>query len=288
MKGNIIWIASYPKSGNTWFRVFLANLLNEAVSDLNTFQIDGDEDIASSRLSFDSCTGLDSACLSRQEIAFLRPRVYEHLSMTLNKNIWLKTHDAYQTLPDGIPLFPASATKAAIYLIRNPLDIVGSYASHNGDTIDSIIDKMNNQDFQLQKQIWDAQRQLPQFLGSWSGHVKSWTEMPDYPVCLLRYEDMHLESLATFGKAVAATGIEKSPEEIVRAINASTFDKLKKMEQESGFRERPHTSGQFFRAGKIGSWRDSLTEKQAGLIIESHADTMRRHGYLDVSGNPVF
>lgn len=288
MKGNIIWIASYPKSGNTWFRVFLANLLNEAVSDLNTFQIDGDEDIASSRLSFELCTGLDSTCLNHQEIAFLRPRVYEHLSVTLKKNIWFKAHDAYQILPGGIPLFPASATKAAIYLIRNPLDIVGSYANHNGDTIDSIIDKMNNQDFQLQKQIWDAHRQLPQFLGSWSGHVKSWMETPDYPVCLLRYEDMHLEPLATFGKAVAAIGIEKSPEEIAGAINASSFKKLQKIEQESGFSERPRTSGRFFRSGKIGSWRDSLTEKQAGSIIENHADIMRRHGYLDALGNPVF
>jgi hypothetical protein len=288
MNGNIIWIASYPKSGNTWFRVFLANLLNEAVSDLNTFQIDGDEDIASSRLSFDSCTGLDSACLSHREIASLRPRVYEHLSMTLKKNIWLKTHDAYQILPGGIPLFPASATKAACYLIRNPLDIAVSYANHNGDTIDSIIDKMNNQDFQLQKQIRDAHRQLPQFLGSWSGHVKSWTETPDFPVCLLRYEDMHLEPLATFGRAVATTGIEKSPEEIASAIDASSFKKLQKIEQEAGFRERPHTSSGFFRAGKIGSWRDRLSEKQAGLIIENHADTMRRHGYLDAMGNPVF
>lgn len=287
MKGNIIWIASYPKSGNTWFRIFLSCLLEETTSEADVNQIGSDE-IASSRTIFEQCTGLDSTNLTLQEITELRPAVYDYLSATLQNDLKIKVHDAYQILPNGIPLFSATATKATCYLIRNPLDIAASYAHHCGDTLDKTIDKMNNPDWSLGKQTLNATAQLPHFLGSWCHHVKSWMESTHFPVCLLRYEDMHLHPLETFSKAVVAIGIEKSPEEITRAIKASSFEKLKKQEQESGFRERPHTSNLFFRSGKIGSWRDSLTEKQASLIIENHTETMRQYGYLDNQGNPIF
>ncbi len=285
MSGNIIWIASYPKSGNTWFRTFISCLLNETEADINKIDSDG---IASARLPFEQCTGLDSTNLTLWEIASLRPAVYDMLSAKLRNDLWIKAHDACQILPDGTPLFPATATKAACYLIRNPLDVAVSYANHNGDTLDKTIDKMNDPEWSLGKQILNANDQLPHFLGRWGDHVKSWMEATHLPVCMLRYEDMHLEPLATFSKAVTAIGIEKTPEEITCAIEASCFEKLKTQEQESGFRERPSTSKMFFRSGKIGSWRESLSEKQASLIIEHHAETMLRYGYLDSRGNPIF
>lgn len=285
MSGNIVWIASYPKSGNTWFRTFISCLLNETEADINKIDSDG---IASSRTPFELCTGLDSTNLSVQEIAALRPAVYDMLSATMDKNLWIKAHDACQILPDGRPLFPATATKIACYLMRNPLDVAVSFANHNAATLDKTIDGMNDPDFSLCKQILNAHNQLPQFHGRWGDHVKSWMEATHLPVCMLRYEDMHLQPLETFSKAVAAIGIKKTTEEITRAIKASSFDKLKKQELESGFRERPHVARSFFRSGKIGSWRESLSEKQAGLIIEHHAETMHRYGYLDSRGNPIY
>ena len=139
MSGNIVWIASYPKSGNTWFRTFISCLLNEAEADINKIDSDG---IASSRSPFELCTGLDSTNLTVQEIAALRPAVYDMLSATLRKDLWIKAHDACHMLPDGTPLFPATATKTACYLMRNPLDVAVSFASHNGATLDKTIDGM--------------------------------------------------------------------------------------------------------------------------------------------------
>lgn len=265
--------------------MFLSCLLNETEADINKIDSDG---IASSRTPFELCTGLDSTNLTVQEIAALRPAVYDMLSATLGKNLWIKAHDACQILSDGTPLFPATATRIACYLMRNPLDVAVSFANHNGATLDKTIDNLNDPDFCLANQIMNANRQLPHFLGSWSDHVNSWIEATHLPVCMLRYEDMHRQPLETFSKAVVAIGIEKTAEEIICAIKASSFEKLKTQEQESGFRERPHTSKIFFRSGKIGSWRESLSEKQAGLIIEHHAETMHRYGYLDSRGNPIF
>lgn len=287
MTGNIIWIASYPKSGNTWFRIFLSCLEGEAASTPNINNIESDG-IASSRMAFEQCTGLDSTSLSRQEIKNLRPGVYNMLSGLAKKTLVIKAHDAFQYLPDGTPLFPASATRAACYLIRNPLDVVVSYANHNGERIDKTIEKMNNHELGLSKQGQNAPQQLPQYLGSWSHHVTSWTETSHIPLCLIRYEDMLQQPKETFSKAVKTLGMNKTPLEINSAINASSFEKLKTQELESGFRERPHTSSQFFRSGKTGSWRDSLTERQASLIIEKNTEVMQRYGYLDNRGNPTF
>lgn len=287
MNGNIVWIASYPKSGNTWFRIFLSCLQDGAATEADINRIDTDG-IASGRTPFEQCTGLDSTNLTVGEIAALRPAVYEHLSDALQQELWIKVHDACQALPDGRPLFPPRATRAACYLMRNPLDVAVSYAHHNGHSLDRTIAIMNNPDWSLGKQTHNATDQFPHHLGSWSQHVASWMETAPFPVCPIRYEDMHLMPQETFGKAVSAIGLDKSPEEIERAITASTFDKLRQQELASGFKERPHASAQFFRAGKIGSWRDSLSDNQAALIIEHHQAAMQRYGYLDSRGNPVF
>ena len=64
---NIIWLASYPKSGNTWFRIFLTNLLQKHTSPANINELTGGP-IASSRQLFDELTGIDSSDLTFDEI----------------------------------------------------------------------------------------------------------------------------------------------------------------------------------------------------------------------------
>ncbi|HJX72016.1 MAG TPA: hypothetical protein VJ346_08695, partial [Bacteroidales bacterium] len=68
----IVWLASYPKSGNTWFRIFLTNLLNHTNEpvDINNLY---PSTIASSRSLFDEATGLESSDLTLDEIELLRP-----------------------------------------------------------------------------------------------------------------------------------------------------------------------------------------------------------------------
>jgi len=284
--GNILWIASYPKSGNTWFRMFLSHILRDEISsiDINQYESDG---IASARNAFDYYSGLDSTDLTREEIERLRPDVYEKMSATAEGLLIIKAHDAYKTLPDGRHLFPSPATKAAVYLLRNPLDVLVSYAHHNGQSIEKTIKAMNNADHTLSYKKNNALSQLPHFLGTWSHHVQSWTEIPSFTY-VIRYEDLHQKPLDTFKKAAEAIGLNKSTERIKKAIEATSFDNLQKQEQEKGFHERPHSSSSFFRSGKLGSWRESLTEKQAGAIIEKHSVMMKRYGYLDHKDNPVY
>ena len=99
----IIWLASFPKSGNTWFRIFLANLTaaEDAPLDINDLNERGD--IASSRYEFEAATLLDSGLISHDDIDRLRPRVYERIATEVTEQRWVKVHEGLiDVLEDGL------------------------------------------------------------------------------------------------------------------------------------------------------------------------------------------
>src|SRR5262249_24864406 len=136
---HIIWLASFPKSGNTWFRIFLANLVREEATPADINNLDERGGIASSRYEFEATTLLDSSLLSHDDIDNLRPRVYETIAAETSEERWIKVHDAYSRLDDGEPLFGRHVARAAVYLVRDPRDVAISFAYHNSTTIDSAI-----------------------------------------------------------------------------------------------------------------------------------------------------
>lgn len=283
MTGNIVWIASYPKSGNTWFRAFIANLLanDEAPVHINRLPADN----GNTRLLFDAVTGLDSANLFPEEVDRLRPDFYNRISASAGTLRFIKTHGAYRYLPDGRAHFPAEATRCAIYIVRNPLDVAHSYASFLGRDLDSVIGAMNEDEYVFNLERSNITRALSQEYDCWSGNVLSWLDAPSgIKVHPIRYEDMLRTPVETFSGAVRAIGLDKDEDEIRRAIEYSSFDALRDMEAKEGFREKPPQADAFFRAGKSGSWRTILTRSQASALLEKHRAVMRRLGYLDANG----
>ncbi|MGH7075150.1 MAG: hypothetical protein ACREFD_13235, partial [Stellaceae bacterium] len=93
--GGIVWLASFPKSGNTWFRIFLANLAagDKGPADIN--DLDEKGGIASSRYEFEAATLLDSGLLSHDDIDCLRPQIYRAIAAEAPEQRWIKAHDAY-------------------------------------------------------------------------------------------------------------------------------------------------------------------------------------------------
>ncbi|MCP4962223.1 MAG: sulfotransferase domain-containing protein [Actinomycetia bacterium] len=282
----IVWLASYPKSGNTWFRTFLANLLRdeEDPADINELRTGS---IASARNPFDIHTGLEASDLTQDEIDLLRPGVYRRMAEMAEHTGHHKVHDAYTLNRGGRPLFPADATLGAVYLVRNPLDVAPSYAHHSARDAAWASEALGDPNHTMSDRPKHLDAQFRQILGTWSDHVRSWLDEPPFPVELVRYEDMHLDAEVTFTRATRACGLDHSAEQIRRAIAMSSFDEVKGQEQEKGFGERTPKSESFFRKGRIGSWRESLTDDQADRIVTDHAEMMRRLGYLD-GGVPVF
>lgn len=286
-KKNIIWLASYPKSGNTWFRVFLTNLMQSTDNPANINDL-AETSISSSRKIFDDYTGLSSSDLTFDEIDKLRPDVYRMQSKESDELIFKKVHDKYYKVDDHQALFPSEVSKGVIYLIRNPLDVLVSFAYHSARPVDKMIKTMNNPAYAFCDKNTKLANQLRQILGSWSDHVSSWTEQKEIPVHVMRYEDMMTDTLKTFTRAVSFIGLPSSETEIINALNKSDFKVLSEQEKQAGFKEKMIKSEAFFRKGVIGDWRNHLTEELKDEIIRKHKTIMQKFGYLDRNNQPVY
>ncbi len=283
----IIWLASYPKSGNTWFRVFLTNLLRDADAPASINELEH-MPIASARDVFDNNMGFEALDLTADEIDRLRPELYIHLAENAKEPLFMKIHDAYIEVSDNMPLIPQAATCGALYFIRNPLDVAVSFAHHSGLDLDTAITRMADDDFAFCGKLDRLHNQLCQKLLSWNRHVLSWVDSAPFPVCVLRYEDMTAKPLETFKKAVHFSGLDHTRDQIQKALDFSSFDRVQQQEDAEGFKEKSPASSRFFRKGQVGSWREELSEKQVQQIVQDHRNVMRRFGYLDENGKIVF
>lgn len=278
----IYWLASYPKSGNTWFRIALANLLEEGPIHINQFSTGK---IASSRDWVEDALGFDTTYLTHDELDKLRPDAYAWLGTTLTKPAYHKIHDAY-TLIDGEPLLPKTGCLGALYFVRNPLDVAISYAHHASKSIDDIILEMSLPEAAFCKHTFRFNTQIRQKLLSWSLHVKSWIENPSIPVHRVRYEDMQRTPSETFMQAFRFLGLNPSTEALAKALEHADISKLQAQENEVGFREKPSRMQRFFRKGVVGDWQNVLTDAQISRIIQDHREMMEALGYLNADGTP--
>lgn len=274
----IVWLASYPKSGNTWFRSFLTALLKEKEVDLNQMATDG---IFSGKNYIENILDLNSDYLSRQQIETYQRIAFSHLSATSKKRLFIKIHDAFTcSKVDGLPLIPEKPTQMAIYLLRNPLDVALSLANHIGKSTEKAIEKyIVNPTGGFVSLKNSANNQFHQPLGTWSMHVESWLNKPSFPVHFMRYEDMKEKPFETFKAAVQAIGLEVSDEQIKFAIEETQFEKLQKKEQEKGFKEKQIPTSSFFFKGQVGRWKEELNNEQIEKIREINEPMMRRFGY---------
>ncbi|HVU33127.1 MAG TPA: sulfotransferase domain-containing protein [Opitutaceae bacterium] len=275
----LLWLASYPKSGNTWLRIFLANLASGSsapaeINRLTTAQF-------AARELWDDLVGWETSELLPSEREQLRLPAQMALAARM-PDTPIKTHEVFADPQDGRRRFAAPAIRAVLYIVRNPLDVAVSLSHHNGESLDEAISFMNDSRAALSARANALQEY--QLICDWSTHVRSWADAPNLPVCVLRYEDMLAVPGRTFLRAAQAAGWPSDPAGVARAVAQSRFEELQRQEVEHGFGERM-ANRPFFRQGRSGVWRGQLTARQVGRILERHADTMRRFGYLAADGS---
>jgi aryl sulfotransferase len=277
--GDILWLASYPKSGNTWMRILLSNYLgdSEQPADINALEGDG---ISSSRDLFDGSVGVRSASLPDGTVERLRPEVYRYAARSVSSTIRVKAHDAYHRVPGGEPLFPADVSRGAVYLVRDPRDVAVSQSHHAGRPVEAAVARLNDPAGALAAKHRVAQ--LPQRMGSWSDHVRSWADQTELPVHVVRYEDLLADTAAELAAVLTFAGHEPDPDRLRHAVEASSMPRLQAQEEAASFRERPRrNTGRFFRRGVAGGWRDDLAPELARAVEDAHRDVMVRFGYLE-------
>jgi aryl sulfotransferase len=270
------WLASYPKSGNTWLRVVIATLLSGRPADSNAIPLLNA--LASDRSQFDDVLGIESADLTVEQETNLRPRAYEIWAAEASQPIYCKTHDAYHRTSAGEPLFPTAVTPGAVYVVRDPRAVAVSLAHHTARTVDEAIAFMNNPAAAFSVPAGHLPRQLHQRLERWHDHVESWLAAP-FPVHLVRYEDMHSDPHAVFAGIAAFLGLPFDPERIAAAIETAAFPRLQALEQAVGFSEKPIQAAAFFREGSVDGWRRTLLPEQAARIVDANEAVMLRLGY---------
>lgn len=285
---DIVWLASYPKSGNTWVRVLLANYARNAAEPESINALGAHVPGASSRMLFDAHCALKSTALSNEIVTRLRPQIVRRLAGAASGQRILKVHDAWQRTDRGEALFPQDCTAGTIYIIRNVLDVAASLANHSGMDIPSIIEKLCDRSSALARGRGGPQPQVQQFLGDWSYHVTSWIDESNLNCLLVRYEDLQANAVSVLREIVPLAGLEVDEGRLMRAVAHSRFDVLKDMEHSQGFYERSSAAPYgFFRKGKAGGWREELSPDLVRRLVDAHGDVMRRFGYLDQDGQPV-
>jgi len=278
-KKNIVWLASYPKSGNTWFRIFLGNLFSDSAQAIHINDLT-ETTISSNRSIIDSYLGIHSSELTAEEIDKVRPQIFRRFSDEKEGTAYIKTHEAWTLNSEGNPIFPEEITKGVIYIIRNPLDIAISFSFHNNETIDNTISILNDDYSKLCEEKDKLYIQTQQRLRSWSNHVSSWIKDSKLPVHIIRYEDMLDDPLSSFKSAINFLELHYEGAEIRNAIINSSFDTLKAMETRDGFKERGMHSEAFFRKGKSNDWESGLSLTQTREIVLYHKKIMKQFGYL--------
>ncbi len=274
--GQIVWLASYPKSGNTWLRSLLTCCLLAPGQRLDINQLAGQG--AASREALDDLLGIATGDCTADEVRRLLPLAYRAWSGMSGGPHFLKTHDAYALTPASEPLFPSEATRCVVHIVRDPRDVAVSAMHHWGLSLEDTLARMNN------RQQWVATRAdlaptVPQHLSDWSGHADSWMGS-GLPRLTLRYEDLRADPAGVFRRVVAYIGLAVPEDRLHAALDACALENLQAQERASSFRERqPGSTAPFFRSGRVGGWRSVLTAEQARCLVAAHGSMMERLGY---------
>lgn len=269
----VYWLASYPKSGNTWLRLALACLGDEGrLPDL------GEPDElcpnAASLEWMQDLLDLPVGDMTPREQALMRTEACRLYGETTDGPPFLKIHDAYDPA-----LFGSVPSAGTVLIVRDPRDVAPSWADHLGITIDEAIALMARPDFAIGLPGRQQQPHTLQRLGSWSANVQSWLDHAPRPLLLLRYEDLLVEPVACLTALARFIGQPVDAELIQRTVVATSFQNLQAAEARSGFKERGRKQRTFFRQGQAGAWRESISGEQADRLWTDHHEVMTRLGY---------
>lgn len=274
--GNLVWLASYPKSGNTWMRAFLNNLFRDPNQPLNINQMtgalsQGESSVGWYRLIDDR----PPEAWTAEDVSRMRPRVHEIIAQSQDGSIFCKTHCALLSIR-GFPTVNLQVSAGAIYIIRNPLDVVISFADFQGADIDTASRMMATENFETPL----GGSNVIEILGSWSQHVATWTAQQNQSVHVVRYEDLSMSPIKAFGGVGKFLGLDVPRGRLERAIKNSSFKVLRAQEDKLGFVERSPAQERFFRKGKAGQWRETLSRDQIAAVVDAHREQMDRFGYI--------
>ena len=276
----IVWISSYPKSGNTWIRTFISTYYLSSNDKFDFKMLKNIRQFPHEKFFNKKINDINSA-INNWDLA------QKNINQK-NELIFLKTHAALVKI-NNIPFTNNKNTLGAIYVVRDPRNVVTSLSNHYQLTFDESLEFMTNKKKFLLKKNDPSNFGNFTFLNSWSEHYKSWLYTKQFNLLFIKYEDLENDTFNTFKKIVEFLNkIMKKKEKIdgnrlIKIIDAVSFETLKKKENDEGFPEAVINNKKqkinFFYLGKDNKWQNLLSRKQINTINNIFNDDLKKLGY---------
>ena len=279
----IIWIASYPKSGNTWLRSIISALV---------YSKDG-------IFTFNKLKKIEQF----PEKKFFKDLVKNFGDFDEIKKNWIAAQDKIN-LDEKIKFFKTHQgnfkigndhftnnqnTQAVIYIVRDPRNLVTSISNHYSLSLNEACKFLTSPELRGNGKSWEERKDgIYNFLGKWNEHYKSWTNNTKN-LLLLRYEDLITEPKKELEKLIFFlnnyVNFETNDIKINKILESTSFKNLKKMEQQGSFvenviKKETGSNVNFFNLGPKNIWQNSLDKKIIKKIEDDFKDEMKEIGYL--------
>lgn len=284
----IIWLASYPKSGNTWLRAFVASLLyggnkKEALENIKNIR------------SYPLTSNFENLVTDFKDFKRISENwINSQRVINLNKKIkFLKTHHILCKVNQS-SFTNYESSIGVINIVRDPRNVITSVKHHYScKNYDEAFEFICNEKKFLgkfdSKNNYERETQFPTLISSWNNHYNTWKNFKKNRL-LIRYEDLidkpekTFDTITTFLCKLLNLKINKH--RINEAIKYSSFDKLKEDERKNGFVEAPVDSKtknkkQFFYLGPKNNWKELLPNEIKQKIEKRFEKEMRELGYLN-------
>ena len=259
----IIWLASYPKSGNTWVRSLLSAYYYTKNGNFN-FELLKNINVYPQQKYFDVKIDKPGEINSYWDIS-------QEKIISKKKIKILKTHNSLLEL-NGKNFTKPQYTLGIIYIVRDPRNVITSLKNHYDLDYEQSLDFMLNE----KKYIYDIREKNDysdfHFLSSWSNHYKSWTNNNLFKRMVIKYEDLEkntyetLKNLITYINGLYQVNEKIDEIKINNCIKTTSFEILKHKEKKEGFSENVYSEKtkkkiDFFHLGSKNKWREIVPKK---------------------------
>ena len=278
----IIWISSYPKSGNTWVRSLLSAYYFSSDGEFNF-------DLLKNIRQFPSPFFFPGKVNTVEEAASQWIPIQKKIKET-KKVYFLKTHNVYGAY-QGNHFTTPEYSLGAINIVRDPRNIITSLMNHFSINEEEALKMMGNVHRNLRDRNDKENYATYSFISSWVKNYRSWKLTKNINKILIKYEDLENDIDNTFLKIIEFTnkimkkndGIDSK--KLNRSIKSTEFDLLKKKEEKDGFEEAIYSSDEgktktFFNLGRNNDYKKLLTKKTIKSIEEIFGEEMKELGYL--------
>ena len=271
----IIWIASYPKSGNTWVRALVSSYLFLDKEDFS-FELLKKIPKFIQQKFITPVIKLDE--IKKEPLKISKFWEIAQTRINLDSKVkFLKTHNACVSY-EGRWFTNKKNTAGYVYIVRDPRAVACSLAEHHAISQERAVNNLLNEN---QIGVEESDK-MTEIISSWKINYQSWKKKKDYNGIVVKFEDLidntevEFEKILFFLKKIIKINIDKN--KIIKSVNACQFLKLSKMEDAYGFDEA--VKHKFFRKGKKDSWKNELSKDLRKKIEENFEDEMTELGYL--------